>query len=134
MRFCLTALLVVVLSGCTLDTRESAPEPGSDRPIIQFLSPVDNTAVLEGTEVQIQLLARDSNGSGVAQVELRIDDEAHAEAAPVEREAVAVFTVDMNWLAQGIGLHPLTATAYRADGTPSTPVTIRLNVIAAVNP
>jgi hypothetical protein len=37
----------------------------------------------------------------------------------------------MNWLANGVGLHSLQATAFRLDGTASTPVLINVNVTAA---
>ncbi len=131
MRLIRLIALMLVLAGCSLNSGDATPEPGSDRPTIQYLFPTDNTTVLEGTDVQIQLLARDETGAGVARVELNIDDLPHAVGQPVERESVAVFTVDMNWLAQGIGLHALSATSFRADGTPSEIVTIRLAVIAA---
>ena len=134
MRWMLLGALVIGLAGCNLGTGEGTPEPGSDRPTVSFLYPTDNTTVLEGTDVQMQLLAQDETGSGIARVELEIDDLPHAVGEPVEREEVAVFTVEMNWLAQGIGLHSLTATAFRADGTPSTSVTIRLAVVAAETP
>ncbi|MDX2162797.1 MAG: Ig-like domain-containing protein [bacterium] len=113
-------------AGCTLDIIGTS---GNPRPTVEFLYPADNTSVLSGTDVQIRLLGRDENGTGIARVELSVDDQPHQQGSPVEREAVPVFTVEMNWLAQGEGLHQMTATAYRIDGTASTPVTIRIAVI-----
>lgn len=115
------------LSACTLIEQPTVPP----FPTVEFLYPLDNTTVLAGTDVQIQVLARDENGSGIARVELLVDDQLHQEGSPVERPSVLVFTVEMNWLAEGDGLHALTATAYREDGTASNPVTIRLSVISA---
>ena len=79
--------------------------------------------------MQIQLLAQDS--VGIARVELRVDDQPHQDGKPVDAAAVPVFTVDMNWLAEGVGLHSLQATAFRLDGTASTPILINVNVTAA---
>jgi hypothetical protein len=46
---------------------------------------------------------------------------------------VTVFTINMNWLAEGEGLHALSAVAYRPDGTMSDFATIQLQVIAPVD-
>ena len=35
----------------------------------------------------------------------------------------------MNWLAEGIGFHSLTAIAYRPDGTASPPTIISVQVV-----
>jgi hypothetical protein len=115
--------VAALLAACSLNT----PAPPPDAPRVEFLFPMDAVAVSAGTDLQIGLLATDS--VGVARVELLVDDLPHQEARPVEQAAVPVFTVDMNWLARGSGLHALTATAYRADGTASDPVIIRINVV-----
>ncbi len=120
-------LIAFILSACTLIEQPITPL----FPTVEFLYPLDNTTVLAGTDVQIQVLARDEGGSGIARVELLVDDQPHQQGSPVERASVLVFTVEMNWLAEGDGMHALTATAYREDGTASAPVTIRLSVISA---
>ena len=119
--FLLMALLL--LSACSLNT----PAPPPDVPHVEFLFPMEGVSVSAGTDLQIGLLATDE--TGVARVELLVDDLPHQQASPVEQAAVSAFTVDMNWLAQGNGLHVLTATAYRADGTASEPAIIRVNVV-----
>ena len=91
-----------------------------------------SSVVVSGTDLQIQLLAQDSQG--IARIELSVDGQPHQTAAPVDSETVPVFTVDMNWLAEGIGFHSLQAVAYRADGSASDPVTINVNVTAAATP
>jgi hypothetical protein len=117
-------IVLLMLCACNLSTQQATPTPTV--PTIEFQFPANNVAVAEGTDLQIQLLARDS--VGIARVELRVDDLPHQEAAPIESDSVPIFTVDMNWLATGVGLHALQATAYRLDGTASTPTLINVNV------
>jgi hypothetical protein len=124
----LAALLVLALCGCNL-TSQPPPTPTSAVPVVSFQFPANNVSVAEGTDLQVGLLAEDA--IGIARVELRVDDQPHQEAGPFEAETVPVFTVDMNWLAEGVGLHALQATAYRADGTASTPIIINVNVTGA---
>ena len=121
------ALLLSLLCACNLTAQSATPTPAI--PTVSFQFPDNNVSVAEGTDLQIQLLAQDS--IGIAHVELRIDDQMHQDGKPVEAAAVPVFTVDMNWLAKGVGLHSLQATAFRLDGTASTPVLINVNVTAA---
>ena len=120
-------LLVTLLCACNLVTQDATPT--SAVPTVLFQFPANNVSIVEGTDLQIQLLAQDA--VGIAHVELRVDDQPHQDGKPVEAVVVPVFTVDMNWLAQGVGLHSLQATAYRLDGTASTPVLINVNVMAA---
>lgn len=117
----LAALLIV--SACSLNNPTAPP----DVPRVQFLFPMDGVSVSAGTDLQIGLLATDDDG--IARVELLVDDLPHQQASPIERDAVPVFTVDMNWLARGAGLHSMTAVAYRLDGTVSDPAIIRVNVV-----
>lgn len=121
-------LLCAPLLGCNLVTESAAPTPAI--PVIEFQFPTNNVAVVEGTDLQIGLLAQDA--VGVARVELRVDDQFLQDAKPVESDAVPVFTVEMNWLAEGVGLHALQATAYRLDGTASSPTLINVSVTADV--
>jgi hypothetical protein len=116
--------LALLLAACSLTAGDSTATP--DAPTIQFQFPTDGVAVAAGTDLQIGLLAQDS--TGIARVELSVDDVPHQSATPVENAAVPVFTVSMNWLARGIGLHSLTAVAIRADGSASDPATIRVQV------
>ena len=130
MRKCLIVALMLALSACNLMSSGATPTPNRYIPTVQFQFPMDGITVIEGTDLQVQLVAHDPNGSGVAQVDLLVDDVLHQEASPVERPAVPIFTVDMNWLASGVGLHSMTAIAYRTDGTTSEPTIIRVNVAA----
>lgn len=117
--------LVVALTGCTLITGELTPTPAI--PSVMFAFPANNVSVTEGTDLQIEIIARDE-GIGISRVALRVDGVVIREAQPVEADAVPVFVVDMNWLAEGSGAHVLEAIAYRPDGTSSDPALIRVQV------
>jgi hypothetical protein len=125
----MVALLACALAGCTL-LRQSAVTPIAtpDLPQARFLAPPNNATVVEGGELDIDIVATDS-GTGVARVELRVDDQKVQEGKPEVSASVPTFTVKMNWIAQGVGQHPLTAIAYRLDGTPSDPATILVQVL-----
>ena len=125
-RFILT--FVLLLCSCNLAQSNTIITPTPAIPVVEFQFPTNNVSVVSGTDLQIQVLAQDS--VGVASIELSIDGQPHQTAAPVDSETVPIFTVDMNWLAEGVGLHSLQAMAYRADGTPSDPVMINVNVTA----
>jgi hypothetical protein len=96
---------------------------------VQFQFPQNNSTIVEGVDLNIDLVAVDP-GSGVARVQLLIDDQPHQEGTPEISPEVPTFTVRMNWLAQGVGTHSFTAVAYRLDGTASAPQTIIVEVVA----
>jgi hypothetical protein len=129
---CCLCGLALLVSGCTLTTEMPTPTPLPDIPTIEFQYPTNNSVVVEGTDLQIQLLAQDMTGVGVARVELFADDVSVSEGTPLVSAAVTTFTITMNWLAEGVGFHALSAVAYRPDGTASDPTTITVEVIASL--
>ena len=122
----LSLIAVLALCACNLMTGE-AITPTLSVPTVAFQYPSNNVSIAEGTDLQVQLLAEDI--VGVSRIELRVDGQPHQQASPVDGTSVPVFTVDMNWLAEGSGLHVLEATAFRLDGTQSRPALINVNVI-----
>jgi hypothetical protein len=122
-------LLPFLLAACNLQQGTSTPLPTPDVPVVEFLSPVNGSSVVEGTDLTIELVATDA-GAGVARVQLLVDDLPHQEGTPVDSAAVPTFTVTMNWLADGQGFHSLTAVAYRSDGSASLPTVISIQVVA----
>jgi hypothetical protein len=135
-RLALFILVLVCLTGCNLRQGPAptlTPAPTPDRPRVQFTYPENNAAVIEGTDLRIDLLA-DDPGDGVARVELLVDDVPVSEGTPEISQAVPTFAVTLNWLAQGAGLHSLSAVAYRLDGTTSEVVTIVVQVIPRETP
>lgn len=128
----ISLLVLLALCACNLAGPDVVLTPTPEIPSVEFQFPSNNVAVVSGTDLQIQLLAQDSQG--IARIELSVDGQPHQTAAPVDSETVPVFTVDMNWLAEGIGFHALQAVAYRLDGSASDPVTINVNVTEAATP
>lgn len=116
------------VTGCNLyqGTPTAIPTPNSPR--IEFRFPPNNSTIVEGAELNIELLAVDP-GAGVARVELLVDDLFYRDGKPQVSASVPTFTVIMNWLAQGVGQHSLTAVAYRNDGTASPAHTIVIQVL-----
>lgn len=125
----MSLLLIILLSGCNLKSGTPTLIPTPNIPSVQFQFPTNNSTIIEGVDLDIDLLATDP-GSGVARVELLIDDQPHQEGKPEISPEVPTFTVKMNWLVQGTGTHSLTAVAYRLDGTASAPETIIVEVVA----
>jgi len=126
----LSCALLLLLAACNLGVdAQATPVPTPDIPTVEILSPVNNQQVREGIMFDLDIVGRDP-GAGIERIELFIDDQKINEATPLEAEAVAVFRVTMNWLAQGVGRHVVEAIAYRADGTPSDPFTISIEVLA----
>jgi len=124
----LVAAFAILLTGCNLQSGTPTPIPTPNIPSIEFQFPQNNSTVLEGLDLNIDLVATDP-GSGVARVELLVDDQPHQAGKPEISPEVPTFTVKMNWLAQGIGAHSFTAVAYRLDGTASAPQTIIVEVV-----
>ncbi len=122
-------LLAGITAGCNLSAGTPTPFPTPDIPTVEFLYPANNSTVLEGIDLNIELLAADAS-AGIARVELLIDDQPHQEGRPQASSAVPTFTITMNWLAQGIGQHAFTAIAYRENGAASAPKTIIIEVVS----
>jgi hypothetical protein len=123
-------LLLLMTAACNLQFGEPTPFPTPDFPQIDFELPANNASIVEGGELEILLLAQDTS-LGITRVELIVDDLPFRESQPEISGAVPVFRVNMNWLAEGIGFHSLTAIAYRPDGTASRPRTINVLVTSA---
>lgn len=125
---CFSIAALLALTGCNL-VRTADVTPVQPALSVRFESPDNQTQVYAGQEISLLLVAEDRNGPGVARVELSVDDRPHQEGTPEVGSAVPIFTVEMRWKATGPGLHALSAVAFRADGTPSDPATIVIEVV-----
>lgn len=129
MRFVLwLVVLLTVLCGCNLQSADSiTPMPTPDLPRIEILSPANNARIIEGSEFNFDIVARDET-AGIAKVELHINDQLIQEAEPPEG-VVNVFRVQMNWVARGEGSVLVEAIPYRPDGTQGDPSRLVLEIV-----
>jgi hypothetical protein len=116
------------LAGCNLTASQPTPVPTPDLPGVEFLYPADGSSVIEGTDLTIDLIARDES-QGINRIELLLNGIRLREAVTDSDAPVPAFRVEMNWLAQGAGLHVLTAVAYRPDGIRSDEADITIEVL-----
>ena len=122
-------LLLGILAGCNLtDSSSFTPVPTPDLPQVEILAPENNQQIFEGTEFDIDIVARDEF-PGISRVELFVDDISLNSATPIENVIEEVFTVRMNWRAAGEGFHVIEAVAYRPDGIQSDAATITIEVL-----
>lgn len=128
-RFVNVALIsAFLLAGCNLGQVEPTPAPTPDRPRVEFLFPEADASVIEGTDLTIDLVARDET-VGVNRIELLLNGIRLSDAPTEDGLPRQVYRVEMNWIAQGPGLHNLTAIAFRPDGTASAEVDLTLEVL-----
>ena len=120
-------LLLLLTAACNLQVGQPTAYPTPDLPQIEFEDPANNARVVEGQPLDILISAQDST-AGIARVDLLVDDLLYSQSQPEDSGAVPVFRVTMNWMAEGIGYHSLTAIAYRPDGIPSRERTINVLV------
>lgn len=121
-------ILILALAGCNLDTETPTPVPTPDLPQVQFLYPAEGARVVDGTDLTLDILAQDQT-AGVQRIELYVDGQLlNSDAVLAQPESA--FRAELNWFANGIGKHILSAVAYRADGTPSNEAALTVDVIA----
>jgi hypothetical protein len=131
MRVLLTFLLfALALTGCNLE-EPATPTPvvTPDIPTVEFVYPERDARVVEGAELKIDLVARDST-IGVRRIELYLNGQLLNTAEPPNAPTELVFRVEMNWFANGIARHVLSAIAYRPDGTRSDETFLDIEVVA----
>jgi hypothetical protein len=120
-------ILLMLISGCNLS--QSAPPPTPDLPTVYFVAPANNARVLENADLTVDIYAEDST-VGIARVEFRVNGVMVKDAGPANFGVSNQFRVQMNWLAQGIGLHIFSVVAFRPDGTPSDETFITIEVVS----
>ncbi len=121
-------LLVGMLSACNLvPTQETTPAPTPDLPHVEFLSPPNQATVIEGALLDVDIVAQDET-SGIARVEFIVDGNV-LQTGETESGNENIYRVTMNWLAEGVGFHSLTAVAYRPTGIAGQETTIVVEVV-----
>jgi hypothetical protein len=128
MRGLVAFALLILMAGCNLGASQDVVVPPTpDLPRVSFQFPQNNARVVEGFEVVVDILATDST-LGVQRIEFYVDRVLVQQGESPEG-VVALFRVNTKWTAQGLGIHTLSAIAYRPDGTPGDEMTILIEVI-----
>lgn len=125
MRYRIIFLICLLFTGCTL---EATPAPTPDIPRVQFIAPANNSRVVNGTDLTVDLFAQDST-LGIAKIEFFADGSLIKEASLPNYDVQTDFRIQVNWLASGLGFHALSAIAYRPDGTPSNEAFLSIEVV-----
>ncbi len=121
-------LLVLWLAGCNLALAEPTAIPTPALPTVEFLYPLNNAQVYEGTDLTFDILARDEI-LGVERIELYLNGELLNQAVLQNYTYLKVFRVEMNWVTNGIGRHAISAIAYRPTGAASAETYLTIEVI-----
>jgi hypothetical protein len=102
--------------------------PTPDIPTVEIIDPPNNVQIIEGTEIMVDIVGRDS-GVGVSKIELLIDGTTINNVSPFDNVAAPVFRAQISWTATGEGFHILEAIAYRPDGQRSDSALINVEVL-----
>lgn len=127
MLIALAFAVMIILSACNLNTVPPTPIPTPDLPRVYFEYPSNNDQVFLNTDLTVDIVAQDES-VGISRLIFSVDGEVIQDVQPPD-EMVTIFRVNMNWLAEGLGLHTLSAIAYRPSGTQSDEAIITIEVI-----
>ena len=123
-------VLLLLMTGCTLNNVSVPNETISGVPTVRILSPQPNATYMEGVAVNIQATVSNA-GKDIDRVEVVIDGATVATLNQPNTSGASTFNVTHGWSAAGTGSHSINITAYRPDGSSSTPATVAITVVAA---
>ncbi len=124
--WCMAALL---LAACNLGAGQSETVI-TGVPVVQLSAPLPNATFMEGVPVNIQALISNA-GPDIGRVEILVDGTVIASLASPNAAGAATFSIPtQSWPAAGAGQHTITVTAFRADGSNSTPAVVTVSVVS----
>ncbi len=121
--------LLILMTGCTLNNVSAPNETISGAPTVRILAPQPNATYMEGVAVNLQATISNA-GKDIDRVEIVIDGATVATLNQPNPSAAAAFNVTHGWSATGVGAHSINVTAFRADGSSSSPATVEITVVA----
>lgn len=124
----LLLIVALLLTACNLEA-EVPPPP--DIPAVRFVAPANNTRVQEDSLLPIDVYAEDPGQADIVRIEIKLDGFALEDASTPGYQPQPQYRVRTSWRAQGVGLHTLSAVAYRSDGTRSDEQYISVEVVDA---
>ena len=120
----LVCALVVACSGASPATQTAPAAAG--QPSVTVSAPLPGATVFVGAEVPVLISATDT--VGVSRVDLSVDGvtvDTYTTPAPQGQPSVSA---QLHWTPLTAGAHALTVTAYRQDGTASSPAVVAVTV------
>ncbi len=122
-------LMAALLSAsCNLGADQAQTVISGD-PTVQLSAPLPNATFMEGVPVNIQALISNA-GPDIGRVEIVVDGTVVASLASPNTTGAATFSIPtQSWPATGAGQHTITVTAFRNDGSSSTPATVTVSVV-----
>jgi hypothetical protein len=120
-----------VLAACNLGAGQSETVI-TGIPVVQLSAPLPNATFMEGVPVNIQALVSNA-GPDIGRVEILVDGTVIASLASPNTAGAATFSIPtQSWPATGAGQHTITVTAFRADGSNSSPAAVTVSVVSQI--
>ncbi|MEO6350229.1 MAG: CARDB domain-containing protein [Candidatus Limnocylindrales bacterium] len=126
-----TTLLMAVVCACASVPPSSTTGPTTNvaggAPTVTIVSPANGVALPLGSDTAVLVSATDT--VGVSRIDLASDGTVVATFTSPEANGQQSVSGELHWTPSILGAHTLSATAYRADGTASSPQTIAVLVV-----
>ncbi len=123
--------LLVLATACTLNPAPDVDSIAAGPPVVRLAAPLPNATYLEGVAVNVQAYVSNA-GADIDRVEIAVDNAVIQTFPAPNANGAPVFSVTHSWTAAGVGSHVVAATAFRGDGSASSPATATINVISPV--
>lgn len=125
----LLLLLCFSLAACSLPTSDNNNTTEiTGVPVVTLASPLPNASYAEGVSVIVQASVSNA-GADINRVEISVDNVIIATKTDPNPTGALTFSVTQAWSAEAAGQHSISVTAFRADGSASTPATVTVNVV-----
>jgi uncharacterized protein YraI len=124
--------IVWLMTGCSLNfSPRNVAQTINGVPEVTIVSPLSDSTYAEGVSMIIQALITNA-GADIDRVELAVDSNIIATLTDANPDDAFAFSVTQSWTAAGAGTHNVSVTAFRADGTSSTPASVQFTIISSV--
>lgn len=101
---------------------------GGSIPTVSITTPPSGSSVTLGETVEVQASATDTDGDGIARIDLQVDGSV-VQTSEAPGGAQASYSALLAWTPAVSAPVTLSVVAYRADGTASDPASITLNIL-----